>query len=357
MTANIKRLAYFENWIDPVAERMLDEQAGIELVRLSFDTPATDTWSEMSRAHGYQILPRGDLKEPWFGNAALLERCPKLLAISSTGAGFDMVDVDACTKAGVIVVCQTGTNKEAVAEHALGLMIALSKKIAVTDKALRRGQPVDRYAFTGNDLLGKTVGIVGVGHIGTRVAELCKGLLRMTVLASDPYLDAGEIAARGAQKVELHELLERSDFVTVHCPRNDETFGLFGAAQFARMKPSAFFLNTARGGIHREDDLAEALAAKRIAGAGVDVFLKEPPEPDHPLLAFDNVIASPHIAGVTHEAMHEMARAAAEQWIDLFAGRVPPRLVNPEAWPAYCERFQKAFGFTPDAGPDAGKVR
>ncbi len=347
MTANVKRLAYFENWIDPVAERMLEARADIDLVRLSFDAAEADTWRDISRAHGYQILPRGDLREPWFGNATLLERCPRLLAISSTGAGFDMVDVDACTKAGVIVVCQTGTNKEAVAEHALGLMIALSKKIGVTDKALRRGQPVDRYAFTGNDLLGKTVGIVGLGHIGTRVAELCKGLLRMTVLASDPYLSAEEVAARGALKVELAALLERADFVTVHCPRNDETFGMFGRAQFAAMKPSAFFLNTARGGIHKEDELAEALGAKRIAGAGVDVFLKEPPEPDHPLLAFDNVLASPHIAGVTHEAMHEMARAAAEQWIDLFAGNVPPRLVNPEAWPAYCDRFERELGFMP----------
>ncbi|MEQ1718039.1 MAG: hydroxyacid dehydrogenase, partial [Hyphomicrobium sp.] len=299
------------------------------------------------RAHGYQILPRGDLIEPWFGNAALLAKCPRLLAISSTGAGFDMVDVEACTKAGVIVVCQTGTNKEAVAEHALGLMIALSKKIGLTDKALRSGTFVDRYAFTGSDLLGKTVGIVGLGHIGTRVAELCKGLLRMRVLAVDPYLSADEIKARGAEKVEMATLLAQADFVTVHCPRNAETLGMFGAAQFALMKPTAHFINTARGGIHKEDELAGALAAKRIAGAGVDVFLVEPPPADHPLLAFDNVIASPHIAGVTYEAMHEMARAAAEQWIGLFRGDVPPRLVNPEAWPLYSERFAKEMGFRP----------
>lgn len=347
MTANVKRLAYFEQWIDPVAVGMLEARPEIELVRLEFAASEADNWAGLSRAHGYQILPRGDLREPWFGSPALLANCPRLLAISSTGAGFDMVDVDACTKAGVIVVCQTGTNKEAVAEHALGLMIALSKKIGLTDKALRTGTYVDRYAFTGNDLLGKTVGIVGLGHIGTRVAELCKGLLRMRVLAADPYLTAAEIAARGAEKVELDALLSQSDFVTVHCPRNDETLDMFGAAQFAAMKPTAFFLNTARGGIHKEDDLAGALAAKRIAGAGIDVFLKEPPSADHPLLAFDNVIASPHIAGVTHEAMHEMARAAAEQWIGLFAGDLPSRLVNPEAWQRYSERFEQELGFRP----------
>ena len=349
MTANAKRLAYFENWIDPVALKVLGARADIELVRLEHAAADADTWAALARAHGYQILPRGDLREPWFGNAALLQRCPRLLAISSTGAGYDMVDVDACTRAGVIVVSQTGTNKEAVAEHALGLMIALSKKIALTDKALRTGQTVDRYAFTGSDVLGKTVGIVGIGHIGTRVAELCKGLLRMTVLACDPHLSAIEIAARGARKVEIDELLSSADFVTIHCPRNDATFGMMGRAQFRRMKPTAYFLNTARGGIHKEEELAEALAGKRIAGAGIDVFLKEPPPPDHPLLAFDNVIASPHIAGVTHEAMHEMARAAAEQWIALLAGEVPARLVNPAAWPTYCDRFERELGFRPQA--------
>lgn len=351
MTANTNRLAYFENWIDPVAEEMLGRRPDIELIRLEFGQPEADNWAGLARAHGYQILPRGDLVEPWFGNAALIAKAPRLLAISSTGAGYDMVDVDACTKAGIIVVNQTGTNKEAVAEHALGLMLSLSKKMAVTDKALRQGNFVDRYAFTGNDILGKTVGIVGIGHIGTRVAELCGGLFRMQVLAFDPYLTADQIKARGAKKVALDELLAQSDFVTVHCPRSDETLGMFGLAQFAAMKRTAFFLNTARGGIHKEDDLATALGQGLMAGAGIDVFLKEPPPADHPLLAFDNVIASPHIAGVTHEAMHEMARAAAEQWIDLFKGKVPPRLVNPEAWPLYSERFQRELGFLPQAIP------
>lgn len=347
MTANAKRLVHFEDWIDPIAGEILGKRAEIEVTRLAFASPEADNWSALSSAHGYHVRPRGDLIKPWFGNADLLARSPKLLAMSSTGAGYDMIDVAACTRAGVAVVCQTGTNKEAVAEHALGLMIALSKKMMVTDKALRRGQHVDRYAFTGNDLLGKTVGIVGIGHIGTRTAELCKGLLRMRVLACDPYLTADEVAQRGAEKVEFASLLAQSDFVTVHCPRSAETLGMFGLAQFAAMKPSAYFLNTARGGIHKEDDLATALSRGLISGAGVDVFLTEPPPADHPLLAFDNVIASPHIAGVTYEAMHEMARAASEQWIDLFEGKVPPRLVNPEVWPLYCERFERELGFRP----------
>lgn len=347
MTANIKRLVYFESWVDDAAVALLSKRPDIDLMRLRYAVPEQDNWAEMATAHGYQIQPRGDLREPWFGNAALIARCPRLLAISSTGAGYDMVDVDACTAAGVIVCNQSGTNNEAVAEHAIGMMLALSKRFAITDKKMRREAGVDRYAHSGNDIYGKTIGIVGIGHIGTRTAQLCRGLFAMNVLAYDPYLSAEEIAARHAVKVELDELLQRSDFVSIHCPRSAETLGMIGHAQLAMMKPSAYFITTARGGIHDEDALAEALREQRIAGAGLDVWLKEPPPPDHPLLAFDNVVASPHTAGVTVEAMRNMAVAAAEQWIGIFAGEVPPRLINPQAWPRYRERFAEQLGFAP----------
>ena len=347
--ANIKRLAYFEQFFDPVAERTLAARPEIELVCLDYDRPEAETWAELSRSHGYQIKPRGELRNPWFGDAALLKRSPSLLAICSSGAGYDMVDVDACTAAGVIVCNQSGFNKEAVAEHALGFMLSLSKKIGLADKVLRREGVRDRFLFTGNDIRGKTVGVVGIGQIGTRTAELCRVLFGMTVLAYDPYLTAGQIATRGATKVTLDELLRRSDFVTLHCPRTAETMGMFGRTQFALMKPTAFFITTARGGIHREDDLAEALRDRKIAGAGLDVFLEEPPRPDHPLLAFDTVIASPHTAGVTKEALHDTAVATAEQWIAIFAGTVPPRLVNPAVWPRYGERFERLLGFAPAA--------
>ncbi|TDR90068.1 hydroxyacid dehydrogenase [Enterovirga rhinocerotis] len=341
------RLAYFENWIDPEGPRRVERSGGIDLLRLSYDAPEDENWAALATAHGYQIAPRSELKEPWFGTAALLARCPSLLAISSTGAGYDMVDVEACTAAGVIVCNQSGTNDEAVAEHALGLMLCLSKQIVQSDRALRRQAGIDRFAFTGRDLLGKTVGIVGLGRIGARLAELCGTLFAMRVLAVDPYLSAAEIEARGAVKADLAEMLREADFVSVNCPRSAETFGMFGADAFAAMKPTAYFVTTARGGIHDEAALAEALRAGRIAGAGLDVFLTEPPGPDHPLLAFDNVVASPHIAGVTEEAVRNMATAAAEQWQDILAGRAPPRLVNPEAWPLYARRFEAVFGRSP----------
>ena len=348
---NIKRLVFFEKFFDPIAEQRLEQRPDIDLVKLRYSRPEDETWSQMSRAHGYQIQPRGELREPWFGNAELLQRCPNLLAISSSGAGYDMVDVEACSAAGVIVCNQSGFNKEAVAEHALGFMLALSKRIVAADRALRREGVRDRFEFMGNDIHAKTLGVVGIGQIGSRVAELCRSLFGMTVLACDPYLSAEQIRERGAQKVELDELFRRSDFVSLHCPRNNETMGMIGRAQFESMKPTAFFISTARGGVHDEDALADALRERRIAGAGLDVFMEEPPRLNHPLLGFDTVIASPHIAGVTAESMRDLAIATAEQWIAIFAGELPPRLVNPAAWPRYAERFERCFGFAPAALP------
>ena len=351
MVTNIKRLVYFEEFMADVAVHILSQRPEIELVRLEYASPVEDNWAEMSRALGYQTQSRVELREPWFAAAPMFERCPNLLACSSTGAGYDMIDVDDCTKAGIIVVNQSGTNKEGVAEHALGLILSLSKKIATSDRAMRSVANLERRKYQGNDIRGKTVGIVGIGNIGTRVSDLCRGLFGMTVLVYDPYLTAEQVAARGGTQVGLEELMRRSDYVTVHCPRTKDSFGMFGAAQFAMMKPTAYFVNTARGGIHDEMALAEALRRGQLAGAGLDVFLQEPPPLDHPLLHLDNVIVSPHNAGMTDESILEMVTATAHQWIGIFEGRVPPRLVNPEAWPLYSKRFAEIIGHAPDALP------
>jgi D-3-phosphoglycerate dehydrogenase len=194
---------------------------------------------------------------------------------------------------------------------------------------------------------GKTIGVVGIGNVGRRVAQLCNGLFGMTVLAYDPYLTAAEIAARGAEKVELDDLLRRADYVSISCPLTKDNRGMIGAGQFALMPPHAFFITTARGFIHDETALTQALRDKRIAGAGLDVWDKEPPPSDHPLLQFDNVLASPHTAGVTKEARTNMGRIAAEQILAALDGKRPPRVVNPEVWPVYAKRFERAFGFAP----------
>lgn len=342
----IKRLVYFEDWVFPAAEAALAGRPDLRVDHLRYDAPLADNWALMAAAHGYQIAPRGELQEPWFGDARLLERCPSLLAICSTGAGFDMIDVDACTAAGVLVCNQSGSNQEAVAEHALGMMLALAKKIALANRALLRSGGLNRWHYVGTELKGKVLGIVGIGTIGRRCAAL-GAALGMQVVACDPYLSEAQVRERGARKVELAELLRECDFVSVHCPRTAETMNMFGAAEFAAMKPGAYFINTARGGTYDEAALLAALEAGRIAGAGVDVFLQEPPPPDHPLLQHPAVIATPHIAGATQEAMREMARYAALQWLDICDGRRPPRLQNPQAWPRYCERFERLFGVRP----------
>jgi D-3-phosphoglycerate dehydrogenase len=282
-------------------------------------------------------------------NAALIARTPNLIAASSNGAGYDTIDVDACTAHGVAVVNQSGGNKEAVAEHALAMMLTLSKRLIEADRASRSGAAHDRNGLLGRELLGKTIGVIGIGNVGGRVAELCRGLFRMRVLAYDPYLTADQVAARGAEKVELDALVAQSDYVSVHCPLTKDTRKLMGAAQFARMQPHAYFVTTARGFIHDEAALAGALANKTIAGAGLDVWEDEPPPSDHPLMKFDNVLISPHIAGSTIEARENMGRIAAEQVLDILDGKKPPRLINPEVWPAYRARFARIMGVEPEA--------
>jgi D-3-phosphoglycerate dehydrogenase len=170
----------------------------------------------------------------------------------------------------------------------------------------------DRNAFMGKDINGRTIGIVGLGNVGRRVAKLCRTLFDMQVLACDPYLDEATMAERGATKVTLDELLRRSDFVSINCPLDDSSRGMIGARQFGLMQKHAYFITTARGFIHDENALADALRSKQIAGAGLDVWAKEPPSADHPLLQFDNVIASPHTRRHP-EARASMGKFAAEQ--------------------------------------------
>ena len=349
MTPNAKRVFYVNAVAHPVFLEIIGRRPDVQLDRLTNDSPQVEAKPVLAQAHGYQIgATRDELALAYHGTADLLARAPRLLAISSNGAGYDTVDVEACTEAGVAVVNQTGGNKEGVAEHVLGLMLALSKRIGETDRFMRARPDIPRVAFMGHDILGMTIGIIGLGNVGTRLAELCRGLFRMRVLAYDPYLSAEQVGARGAEKVGLDELLAQADFVSVNCPRSKETLGMIGAREYALMKPSAYFITTARGGIHDEAALAEALGAKRLAGAGLDVWAKEPPSPDHPLLRFENVLASPHTAGVTHESRREMGRFAAEQMLDILDGKRPPRLVNPEVWPRYRERFEAILGFAPE---------
>ena len=351
MTPNTKRVFYVNNVAAPVYLEILATRPDVQVDKLANDTPGHLAEPVLAQAHAYQIgSSRQELAMELQGYAPLLNRCPNLLALSTNGAGFDTVSLADATAAGVAVVNQAGGNKEGVAEHVMAMMLALSKRIMLSDHAMRRGAAYERRDFMGDDVQGRTIGVIGLGHVGSRVAELCRGLFRMRVLAFDPYLSPDEVTARGAEKVAtLEDLLRRADYVSVNCPHTAETRFMFGAAQFAQMRPDAYFITTARGGIHDEAALAAALAARQIAGAGLDVWEDEPPPADHPLLQFDNVLVSPHTAGITRQSRHNIARIAAEQMLDILDGRKPPRLLNPEVWPAYGERFARILGFRPQA--------
>jgi D-3-phosphoglycerate dehydrogenase / 2-oxoglutarate reductase len=348
MSVNNKRVFYVKYLPNEIYSNILRARPDVRLDRLENDSPDEVSAPILAAAHAYQIgAARDELAKHFHVDQDLLRRAPNLLIVSSNGAGFDPVDVEACTEAGVLVVNQSGGNANSVAEHALGMLLTLSKRILEADRALRREANVNRNALMGTEAQGKTIGIVGLGNVGRRIAELCKGLLGMKVLAYDPYLTASEMAARGGEKVELDELLRRSDYVSISCPLTRDNRGMIGAREFALMQPHAYFITTARGFIHDEAALAEALRNRLIAGAGLDVWAKEPPPPDHPLLQFDNVLASPHTAGVTKEARINMGRIAAEQLLDALDGKRPPRLINPEVWPRYVTRFERTFGFVP----------
>jgi D-3-phosphoglycerate dehydrogenase len=348
MSVNNKRVFYVKYLPNQIYVDILKARPDVRLDRLENESPDGVSAPILSAAHAYQIgAARDELARHFHVDADLLRRAPNLLIVSSNGAGYDPVDVEACTAAGVIVVNQSGGNAQSVAEHALAMLITLSKRIIQADRVLRREANINRNALMGAEVQGKTIGIVGLGNVGRRIAALCKGLLAMNVLAYDPYLSATEMTERGGEKVTLEELLRRSDFVSISCPLTKDSRGMIGAREFAAMQPHAYFITTARGFIHDEVALEQALRDKRIAGAGLDVWAKEPPPPDHPLLQFDNVLASPHTAGVTKEARENMAKIAAEQMLDALDGKRPPRLINPEVWPAYVKRFERTFGFAP----------
>jgi D-3-phosphoglycerate dehydrogenase len=337
------RIVRTDLWIDPIFDERLARESGLQVDVFPSQDPA-HAWPVLSQAHVYQIsAAKDELPLQWFAKAELIERCPQLLCVSSTGAGYDTVDVAACTAAGIAVVNQSGGNAPSVAEHTLGLMLGVSRRMLEGDRRMRREIGYSREDVMGHEIRGKTLGLVGMGHIGTRVAALAQAF-GMQVIATDPYLSEDEIARRGARSVSFHDLLAQADIVSLHCPRDANTLRMMNADAFARMKPGALFITTARGGIHDEAALAAALRSGHLAGAGIDVWDQEPPPLDHPLLAMDNVFATFHTAGVTHEARRNVAAIAAEQIVQLLQGERPPRLINPEVWPAFERRRQQLLG-------------
>lgn len=336
-------VARFDFWYDAAMDARFARETGIALRTIALAGPEQAAWDTLGAARGYIIsAARDELPRRFWGTEALLARCPNLLCIASVGVGFDTVDVAACTRAGVLVMNQAGGNAQAVAEHTLGLMLDLAKRISESDRTLRAARGFSRESLMGTEIGGKTLGLVGIGNIGRRVARYAAAF-GMRVLACDPLLTAAEIATRGAEPVDLDTLLAQAEYVSLHCPRNADTLGMIGAAQFARMRKGAVFISTARGGIHDEAALGAALASGHLGGAGLDVWDVEPPPLDSALLAMPNVVATFHTAGVTREARRNVAASAAEQVIQVLKGERPPHLVNPEAWEGYVGRFGRGW--------------
>lgn len=259
-------------------------------------------------------------------DASVFAACPNLKVIARTGVGVDSIDIEAATAAGVVVATTPGANEDAVADHALAMILALQRRLAENDAAIRDGRWDRAGSLTPSDLYGATVGLIGSGAIGRAVIRRLRGF-GATICVYDPFVDR---APEGTDLVDLSTLLNRSDVITVHAPLTDETRGLLGAEEFAAMKPGAYVVNVSRGGVIDEDALAASIASGHLGGAGLDTFEREPIG-ESPLRDLPTVIMSPHIAGLSHRSIEAMTEAATQAVLDVVAGRPPAHPVNPEA--------------------------
>ncbi|MDQ2689753.1 MAG: phosphoglycerate dehydrogenase [Chloroflexota bacterium] len=315
--------------VEPVAE------AAIELLRSAH---ATEVRTGMSRDELLGTLARDEgwdalvvRSQTRVDDELLAAAAPRLSVVGVASVGIDRIDVDAATRAGVMVVNAPTGNTIAAAEHTMALMLSLLRHIPDASASVRGGE-WERGRFTGRELRGKTLGIIGLGKIGKAVARRALGF-EMRVIATDPYLTEEQAGEAGARLVGLAELLHRSDVVTVHTPLTAQTRNLIGRPQLEAMKPGAFVLNVARGGIVDERALVDALVAGQVAGAAVDVYSTEPMAVDNPLRDAPNVVLTPHLGASTSEAQDRVGLEMAEQLLMALGGVTPPYAVNAPAVP------------------------
>jgi D-3-phosphoglycerate dehydrogenase / 2-oxoglutarate reductase len=313
MAANRKKVLLPENLA----------RAGWDLIRTRDDVEAVAYPPSLATPefHRFLVDAHGIALSYTPYHAAEMDASPEMQVVARIGVGYDSVAVPALTARLVPLMIAGTANSVSVAEHALFMMLQLAKRAAVLDPLVRAGRWHERYADMPVDLAGRTVLVIGFGRIGTRIAARCLAM-DMTVLVHDPYVPAASIAAAGCtQAADLDAALPRADFLTIHCPKTPETTGMIDARRLALLKPGAYLVNTARGGIVDEAALAAALVARLLAGAGIDVFATEPVPANNPLLSLPSVIVSPHMAGVTVEATARMALAAVGNILSVFDGK------------------------------------
>jgi D-3-phosphoglycerate dehydrogenase len=315
MTTNKKKLLITESMSEQ-GLALFNERGDIEIVEFSNLISADDfdaLLKSQAPVHGVAL---GATR---FGEPELAAS-RDMKVVARIGVGYDAVDVPALSRHKVPLMVAGTANSPSVAEQALFMMLTLAKRAVELHALVRDGKWSTRLGALPFDLFGKTVLIVGFGRIGSRMAKRCLAM-EMTVLVYDPYKKADEIQAAGCVAVsDLDEALARADFVTLHCPKTPETTGLIDAGRLARMKPTAYLINTARGGIVVEAALHDALVSGKIAGAGLDVFEQEPPPLGHALFDLPNVIIAPHVAGVTREALDRMGEQTARNMLSVLDG-------------------------------------
>jgi D-3-phosphoglycerate dehydrogenase len=262
---------------------------------------------------------------------SLIEKAPNLKIISRHGVGCDNIDVAAATEHGVVVATVGNANAPSVVEHTVALMFALAKRLPEFDRAVREGDYMRRMKLEAQDVAGRTVLIIGLGRIGSRLAKALNAL-GLKCIGCDPAYSAAQIEAMGCEPVtDFRSALPRADFVTVHVPMQDDTRNMVGAAELAAMKPTSYLINCARGGIVNEAALLDAVNSRRIMGAGLDVQVDEPPKSDDPLLKCDRIILTPHSATSTPETMMRSSMTVAQNVLDQFDGCLPvSHVFNPE---------------------------
>lgn len=316
----------------PLADPAMFEEAGFELVQQQAGarTPKQEYIDLLHDADGAMIgvLPLTD--------AEVLEACPRLKVVSRAGVGVDSIDLPAATRLGILACNTPGVNTTEVADHAMALLLALTRRVREFDAEVKAGrwsthtQEVRALGAGLRRIAGSTVGIVGLGAIGRAFATRIRGFGPFRVIASDPYVPQTAADLYGVELVSLEELLTVSDFITVHTPATEETRHLFSGEAFERMKPSAMLINCARGPIVDAEALHIALTSGQIAAAALDVTESEPIDAEDPLLGLDNLIITPHVAGGSPVTAVEGSRRQAENVLMVLTGRAPHHIANPE---------------------------